>query len=80
MALVPWPRNSGVPKKSLEGFGGFEARQTAGLNARKKLLMSALKAKKKLFMWPWCVGLRGQGCQKSVWTVLERLKPGKRQA
>ena len=31
-------------------------------------------------MWPWCVGLRGQGCQKSLWRVLEGLKPGKRQA
>ena len=31
-------------------------------------------------MWPWCVGLRGQGCQKTLWKVLEGLKPGKQQA
>ena len=107
----------------MEGFEGFEAWQTAGLNASKKLLMSpwrqkkscwwglgalacrvrggkrasggfwrvwsvangrlerqwqaidvALKANKKLLMWPWCVGLRGQGCQKCFWRVLEGLR------
>ena len=76
-------------KKAFGGFGGFEAWQTAGLNAKKKLLM-----------WPWCLGLRGWECQKGVWSVwrvalvslpagfgvpkrrlegLEGLRPGKRQ-
>ena len=58
-------------KKPLEGFGWFEAWQTAGLNATKKAIDVALKAKKKLLMWRWCVGMRGQGCQKSLWRVLE---------
>ena len=39
-------------------FGGFEGWQTAGLNAKKKLLMG-----------PWCLGLRGWGCQKGIWRV-----------
>ena len=50
VALVRWPAGSGVLKKLLEGFGeflgvlegieGFEAWQTAGLNASKKLVMA----------------------------------------
>ena len=129
VALVPWPAGTGVPKEPLEGFGKFEAWQTAGLNASKKLMRShwrprksswcglgalacgvrgakrafggfwrvwslangrldrqekaidvAFKAKKKLLMWPWCLGLRGQACQKGFWRVLENLKPGKPQA
>ena len=47
-------------KKAFGRFGGFEAWQTAGLNAKKKLLM-----------WPWCLCLclRGWGCKKGVWSV-----------
>ena len=40
VALVRWPAGSGLPKEPLEGFGGFEAWQTAALNASKKVLMS----------------------------------------
>ena len=28
-----------------------------------------LNAKKKLLMWPWCLCLRGWGCQKGIWRV-----------
>ena len=28
-----------------------------------------LNAKKKLLMGPWCLGLRGWGCQKGIWRV-----------
>ena len=38
--------------------GLIEGWQTAGLNAKKKLLMG-----------PWCLGLRGWGCQKGIWRV-----------
>ena len=75
---MSWPAGLGVPKRRLErleggfrvfacgvrgakkafgSFGGFEAWQTAGLNAKKKLLM-----------WPWCLGLRSWGCQKGIWS------------
>ena len=67
----------GGAKKAFGGFGAFEAWQTAGLNANKKLLM-----------WPWCLCLQGWRCQKGLGLGvpkrrlegLERLKPGKRQA
>ena len=45
-------------KKAFGAFGRFEAWQTAGVNAKKKLLMG-----------PWCFYLRGWGCQKGVWSV-----------
>ena len=43
----------GGAKKEFGAFGVFEAWQTAGLNAKKKLLM-----------WP-----AGLGCQKGIWSV-----------
>ena len=39
VALVSLPAGLGVPKKEFGAFGVFEAWQTAGLNAKKKLLM-----------------------------------------
>ena len=45
-------------KKAFGAFGRFEAWQTAGVNAKKKLLMG-----------PCCLCLRGWGCQKGVWSV-----------
>ena len=75
---MSWPAGLGVPKRRLErleggfgvfacgvrgakkafgGFGAFEGWQPAGLNAKKKLLM-----------WPWCLGLRSWGCQKGIWS------------
>ena len=36
--------------------------------------------RRKTLMWPWCLGVRGQGCQKGLWRVWEHLKAGKRQA
>ena len=56
-ALVRWPSGCGVPKKLLEGFGGFEAWQTAGLNASSKLLMSLWRPGKSC----WC-GLGALAC------------------
>ena len=62
----------------LQGFGGFDGWQTAGFDAKKKLLgwamgfgafdgwqAASFNAKKKLF-WdgPWCLCLRGWGYQK----------------
>ena len=35
------PAGLGVPKKAFGGFGAFEAWQTAGLNANKKLLIKS---------------------------------------
>ena len=67
--------------RAKRAFGGlctvWSLKPTAGLNASKKGINVALKAKKKLLMWPWCLGLRGHGCQRRV---LEALKIGKRQA
>ena len=48
----------GGAKKAFGAFGELEASQTAGLNAKKKLLM-----------WPWCLCLQAWGCQKGVWSV-----------
>ena len=45
-ALVPWPAGLGLPKKHL-GFGAFEGWQTAGLNAKKKLLIAGLGLPKR---------------------------------
>ena len=58
MALVPWRAGTGVPKKVLEGFGGFHGWQTAGLNASKQLLMSLGSPRKAIDMAlvPWRAG------------------------
>ena len=80
VALVRWPAGSRVPKKPLEGFRGFgrfEAWQTAGLNASKKAIDVALKAKKepglnasnRLVMLPWRP-------RKSCWCGLGALGAG----
>ena len=79
--------------EGLEGFGAFEAWQTAALNAYKKPLLRPWGALEPL-LWPcggFCVrewrvlGLLGYLSLRSwpdfwwVWRVLERLRPGKRQ-
>ena len=38
---APLPAGLGVPKKVFGGLGAFEAWQTAGLNANKKLLIKS---------------------------------------
>ena len=51
------------------------------LERQEKGIDVALKARKScLLMWPWCLGLRGQACQKGLWRILEGLKPGKPQS
>ena len=84
MALVLWPARSGVQHGPLEGFGGFEAWQTAGLNAKQDIgVVLKPNAKKKLLMWTRCLGLRGQNAKRAFggfWKVLDGLKRGKRQA
>ena len=77
----------------LEGFGGFEAWQTAALNAYKKPLLRPEGALEPL-LWPcggFCVrecacwacwgtlSLRNYANFWRVWRVLEGLRPGKRQ-
>ena len=52
----------GGAKKVFGGFGafgGFDGWQTEALNANKK----------RLLYGPWCLCLRGWGCQKGVWRV-----------
>ena len=47
VALVPWRAGSGAPKEPLDGFRGFEAWQTAGLNASNKLLRLRWRPRKQ---------------------------------
>ena len=70
MALVPWRAGTGVPK----GFGRFLECFTAGKR------QAPVKSQEKLLIWPWCLGVRGQRCQKRLWRVLEGFTAGKRQA
>ena len=70
-------------KKPLEGFGWFEAWQTAGLNATKKLLMSPWRPRKSCWCGVGALACGVRGAKKAFggfWRVLKGLKPGKRQA
>ena len=62
----------GGTKKAFGGFAAFEAWQTAGLNANKKLLIWALV--------PLPAGLGVPRRRLEGLEGLERLKPGKRHA
>ena len=56
----------GCAKNAFGGFGGFDAWQTAGLNANKKLLIDSWA----LCLRGWgCLCLQGWRCQKGVWRV-----------
>ena len=73
--LPGWGYQKGI-LEGLEGFGGFDGWQTAGSNAKKKLLGRALVplpaglgVPKRGLERLRCLCLRGSGYQKCIWRV-----------
>ena len=86
VALVRWPAGQRCQESLwmiLEGFEGFEAWQTARLNASKKLLMSPWRPRKSCWCGLGALACGVRGAKKAFggfWKVWKGLKPGKRHA
>ena len=79
VTLVPWPARERGAKGRFGAFDGWQyefdtlackGKGTKGIfGIFDGWQMATLNTNKKLWMWPWYLGLQGKGCQRTIWSI-----------